>query len=393
MAENRAPQLQSSMPVVDPNVVKPVDVLETSVPDQVLGLKTRPPVLQETVETMKMQVDSSAIHNASVNRVIAQQPVRQLDAIGISPDFYSSVTDWSSENIVSVVLNDVLYLWNGNTGETQKLCEQPGMSSVKFSDDGAHLAVGMENSEVQLWNVELSKIMRKLRNAHSSRVGCLSWNEFILSSGSRDQTVANSDVRVKEHLQSVYKKHEGEICGLAWSSDGKCLASGANDNTVCLWDAAMASKPRSVLTEHMAAVKAMAWCPFQPGVLATGGGTTCGRIKLWNVAQSRCMVTVDTYQQVTSLEWSATERELVSGHGPAGGMERSQENQITLWKYPSLTRITTMDCGGRVLGAKRSPDGCMLLTASDDELLRFWNVWPSYAPKKAKSATSSRRMI
>lgn len=375
----------------DPNLVKPSDLLTNDM-DQVLGLKNRAPLSADTSETFKINDAVGAQSVNMSNRVIPKQPMRQLDAVGISPDYYSTVMDWSAQNVVSVVLNDALYLWNGNTGQSQKLCEQEGMSSVRFSADGGHLAVGMESSEVQLWNVELSKIMRKLRHAHTDRVGCLSWNDCVISSGSRDRTIANSDVRVKEHLQSSYKHHEGEICGLEWSNDGKILASGANDNTVCLWDGISSQKPRGVFTEHMAAVKALAWCPFQNGVLATGGGTTCGRIKLWNAAQGRCMVTVDTYMQVTSLCWSAAERELVSGHGPSGGMSRSVDNQITVWKYPSLSRVATLEQGGRVLGMRRSPDGRILLTSSDDELLRFWEVFPAAVAKKMKSG-NSRRMI
>ena len=293
------------------HLIKPSDLLTNDM-DQVLGLKDRAPLSTSTNETFKIAQSTSAASVNLTNRVIAKQPMRQLDAIGISPDFYSSVMDWSVQNVVAVVLKNALYLWNGNTGQTQKLCEQEGMASVRFSADGAHLAVGMESSEVQLWNVELNKIMRKLRHAHSDRVGCLCWNDCVISSGSRDGNIGNSDVRVKEHLQSLYKHHEGEICGIEWSNDGKILASGANDNVVCLWDGIQSQKPRGIFSEHMAAVKALAWCPFQNGVLATGGGTTCGRIKLWNAAQGRCMVTVDTYMQVTSLCWSATERELTT---------------------------------------------------------------------------------
>ena len=97
--------------------------------------------------------------------------------------------------------------------------------------------------------------------------------------------ILQHDVRSSEHIVAKYKGHEQEICGLKWNDDGTTLASGGNENFLCLWDAAMSGgrsqrspsvsevAPRLTLTEHNAAVKALDWCPFNRGLLASGGGT------------------------------------------------------------------------------------------------------------------------
>lgn len=36
-------------------------------------------------------------------------------------------------------------------------------------------------------------------DGHSARVGSLSWNSFIISSGSRDGSIIHHDVRQREH--------------------------------------------------------------------------------------------------------------------------------------------------------------------------------------------------
>ena len=51
-----------------------------------------------------------------------------------------------------------------------------------------------------------------------------------------------------------------------------------NDNILNLWSAVgggchSEATPQFSLSEHCAAVKAVAWCPWQPSILATGGGT------------------------------------------------------------------------------------------------------------------------
>lgn len=93
------------------------------------------------------------------------------------------------------------------------------------------------------------------------------------------------------------------MCGLKWSPDGKFLASGANDNLLNIWPQLpdqmyTTSRPLHTFSEHQAAVKALAWCPWQPGVLASGGGTADRCIRLWNVNSGALLSTTDTKSQV-----------------------------------------------------------------------------------------------
>jgi len=54
----------------------------------------------------------------------------------------------------------------------------------------------------------------------------------------------------------------------------------------------------SLFSQHKAAVKALAWCPWQPGVLASGGGTADRTIKLWNCNSGSLIKSVDAMSQV-----------------------------------------------------------------------------------------------
>ena len=44
--------------------------------------------------------------------------------------------------------------------------------------------------------------------------------------------------------------------------------------------------------------QAVAWCPWQPNVLATGGGTNDKCIKFWNVSTGQCTDSINTKSQV-----------------------------------------------------------------------------------------------
>lgn len=61
--------------------------------------------------------------------------------------------------------------------------------------------------------------VRALRG-HSARVGALAWNSHILSSGSKDNTILNHDVRIQNHVVGKMSTHVQEVCGLSWSPDG-----------------------------------------------------------------------------------------------------------------------------------------------------------------------------
>ena len=328
-----------------------------------------------------------------VTRQIPSAPSRVLDAPGLMDDYYLNLLSWSDTNVLAVALQDTVYLWNAQSGDITELCHFDGdgasshISSVSWvQEGGAHLAVGTSNGATQLWDVHATKQLRSM-DGHTDRVGALAWNRHILTSGSRDTTIINHDVRVARHNVSTMAKHTQEVCGLAWSNDGEILASGGNDNLLCLWDASTSSsssqpvQPRFQMTDHQAAVKALAWSPHERHLLATGGGTADRCIKFWNSQTGALLNSIDTGSQVCALQWNPFEKEILSSHGYA-------RNQLCLWKYPSMKKIKELEGHtSRVLHLARSPDGCSLVSAAGDETLRFWDVFAP--PSKSKSSSSS----
>lgn len=48
-------------------------------------------------------------------------------------------------------------------------------------------------------------------DGHSGRVGSLSWNSYILSSGCRSGLLIHHDVRQREHIVSTISAHAQEV--------------------------------------------------------------------------------------------------------------------------------------------------------------------------------------
>jgi cell division cycle protein 20 (cofactor of APC complex) len=361
---------------------------------RVLALRNKAPAPKESANAARVLYSQNAQKAPVVKnfmRQISSKEERVLDAPELMDDYYLNLLSWGSNNTLAVALGQTVYLWNAESGGIEELThvedESDYISSVSFVGEGGNfLAVGTNNADVQLWDCEKMKQMRTMRG-HEARVGSLAWNRHILSSGSRDSTIINHDVRIQQHHTATLVGHQQEVCGLTWSPDGSILASGGNDNLLCLWDAGLSGAgcaPKYTLREHVAAVKALAWCPFQRNVLASGGGTADRTIKFWNAANGSLLNSIDTGSQVCALTWSRHEKEILSSHG-------FSQNQLCLWRYPSMVKVKEFTGHtARVLHMAQSPDGTTVCSAAADETLRFWKV---FAPVQAKVKKVDGRSI
>ncbi|CAN0870761.1 Cell division cycle 20.1, cofactor of APC complex [Linum grandiflorum] len=371
---------------------------------RILAFRNKPPSTAplELIPRQHTCSDSSLPHQPKLKpekprRHTPETSVTIEDAPDIVDNFYFNVLDWGCNNVLAIALGSTVHLWDASQGSTSKLVtvdEELGpVTSVNWAPDGSHIAVSLSNSDVQLWDYTCNKLKRTLKGCHRSRVGSTAWNEHLLTTGGMDGKIVNNDVRIREHIVQTYKGHTQEVCGLKWSGSGQHLASGGNDNLVHIWDKSRAAASSSShhhqqtqylhrLEDHTSAVKALAWCPFQRNLLATGGGRDDRTIKFWNTQTGACLNSVDTGSQVCGLQWNKLERELLSSHG-------YPDNQLTLWKYPSMGKITElMGHSSRVLYMAQSPDGCTVASAAGDETLTLWNAFgdPEALKKAARRA-------
>ncbi|KAG4301929.1 hypothetical protein PCK1_001905 [Pneumocystis canis] len=324
----------------------------------------------------------SASLTSQCRRRIASVPERVLDAPGLIDDYYLNLLDWSRLNKVAIGLERSVYIWDADNGDVSCLMQAKQstyVSGIKWSADGCYLSIGLGSGDIQIWDTETGVRLRTMYG-HEARVGVLAWDKHLLSSGCRDGSIWNHDVRIADHKVSEWRGHGSEVCGLEWRADGSQLASGGNDNLVNIWDA-RSSVPKFTKTNHIAAVKALSWCPWQLNILCTGGGSQDRILHFWNATTGARTHSIDTGSQVTSVRWSTIYRELISSHG-------FPNNHLSIWQYPSLAKTIDIPAHeSRVLHSCLSPDGQVLATAASDENLKFWRVFES--TKKAPCHTAS----
>ena len=332
---------------------------------KILAFKPAPPESSRPIDLRcqyNRPLKKANTASAQFRRKVLSAPERVLDAPGLVDDYYLNLLDWSSGNQVAIGLERNVYVWSADSGTVSCLLETSPdtyVSSIKWSSDGAYVGVGLGSGEVQIWDVEEGTKLRSMYG-HEARVGVMGWSKHLLSTGARSGLVYNHDVRVAQHKVAELVSHTSEVCGLEWRSDGAQLATGGNDNLVSIWDARSLAAPKFTKTNHRAAVKALAWCPWQPNLLATGGGSYDRHIHFWNSTTGSRVNSIDTESQVTSLRWSNNYREIVSTSG-------YPDNSLMIWSYPSLVKNVEIPAhDSRVLHSCLSPDGQMLATAGKD---------------------------
>lgn len=328
---------------------------------------------------------------------IPNAPERVLDAPGLIDDFYLNLLAWSLTNLLAIGLEDTVYVWNASTGSVGLLCELADktlVTSLRWSQDGSYISIGKDDGLIEIWDIESNTKLRTLNcDNHLTRIALQSWNQHVLTSGSRMGHIYFSDVRVANHLVNKNQEaHSAEVCGIEYRpvgngtssttsiNDSLQFATGGNDNLVCIWDARNVTTPVFSKSNHKAAVKALSWCPYQSSLLATGGGSTDKTINFWNTTTGARVNTIETGSQISSLNWGyahGTGLEIVATHG-------FPSNSISLFNYPTLQKtgeiINAHDT--RILNGCLSPDNLTLATVAGDENLKFWSLFDLYKNNK-----------
>lgn len=155
---------------------------------------------------------------------------------------------------------------------------------------------------------------------------------------------------------------------------------------------------------HSAAVKAIAFCPWQRGLIATGGGSNDRAIHFYHTVSGACLATINVFAQVTSLVWSTTRREIAATFGYA---QPEHPYRIAVFSWPECRQIVAVPWGSEMralfaisyprgpgetksrmtLGgtwySRTAEEGCLVVACSD-ESVKFHEVW-SGASKSTQS--------
>ncbi|KAI3558301.1 WD repeat domain-containing protein [Colletotrichum abscissum] len=280
--------------------------------------------------------------------------------------------------------------------------------------------------------------------AHTSQICALVWSpdgqDFV--SGSNDNTacyfeIQRLDKQHRDHNSSTTQTRKSRRSKSDWSLPGRdnmysrpkeyeTSGNGSSPGVETMFDVTPISAtieagviggiPRTIQAptedfrvfkrgmethcwRHEAAIKAIAFCPWQNGLVATGGGLGDKCIHFFHTMSSTPLATIDVGAQVTSLIWSTTRREIAATFGYSHGYAQTEHPyRLIVFSWPSCRQVGAIAWAGgpRALyaipypgGPSDAPKGSRtakegtIVVASSDETLKFHEVWQD----KPKSTT------
>lgn len=198
---------------------------------------------------------------------------RVLDAPDLRDDFYCSVLAYSPVcQKLAVGLGNVLYVWSEGTGPRPmhgSLSHNVWLTSVSFSSvQGGKCILAIGRSDGSLVLKSIYDGLPRFQVQQPFPISCVSWRPINSLRPSRNPfnpgiAVQTEDLIVGDDTGAIYyyvvewpmswevtrdtwpgtiylnakvSLHNQQICGLAWSPNGKLFASGGNDNLCCLFD-------------------------------------------------------------------------------------------------------------------------------------------------------------
>lgn len=361
--------------------------------------------------TWKRPFDASPTKvKPALPRKIPTIPYRVLDAPTLRDDYYCSLLAYSTTlQCLAVGLGPHVYLWSEDRATAQhkipdSLTAPRGSShvtSVSFSSSPgalAILAIGRGDGRITLWSpLDPEPRFDSEQPAPISYVCFRPTTQRRCSVRDSNTIVDTEELLVGDEIGNVYlysvewpdqdqrdlfdwhgsmtllariSCHSQQICGIAWSPDGKLFATGGNDNNLFLFETKKILRPHTPRTDagslavsggptatepteqdgvfailpgrqkHTfslnAACKAITFAPWQPSLIAAGGGSNDRCIHFFHALSGAKLATIDCYAQVTSLVFNPRKREIAATFGFA---QPEHPYRVAVFAWPSCRMV------------------------------------------------------
>ena len=265
------------------------------------------------------------------------------------------------------------------------------------------IAVGLDSGDIVIID-GTTGTQTGILSGHTRQVVSLAFSldGTLLASGSGDRTIKLWDVQTGGIVETFYG-HTGNVLSVSISADNTTIASGSNDKTIHFWDIQTRRTLHVMKQLGGSEVDCVRFSPTNPQSLMSTAGT---KIKWWNT---------DTFQissiyDGSHIAFSPDGTQFVSRHREVIVVQNVTSGTITaefhvagcdtwqccfstngrlvavtvnatiyIWDIAGLTPylVKTFVGHSRVISALEFSSPSSLISLSDDQLVKFWQIGAS----------------
>ena len=284
----------------------------------------------------------------------------ELDKTLPAHDHVYSVAYSPNGNHIAAGLNDkTVEIWDANDGNLIRTL--PGhtkaVSSVAYSPDGNCIASGSSDGTIKIWDANSGNLIRTLKG-YTKAVYSVAYspNGNHIAAGLNDKTVEIWDANDGNLIRTL-PGHTKAVSSVAYSPDGNCIASGSSDGTIKIWDANSGNLIRT-LKGYTKAVYSVAYSP-------NGNHIASGSLKIWDANSGNLIRTLKGYTKaVYSVAYSPNGNHIASG---------SYDGTVKIWDAHNGNLIQTLPGHANpVSSVAYSPNGTHIASGSWDKTVKIW---------------------
>lgn len=281
------------------------------------------------------------------------------------------------KRLVSGSHDNAVIVWDAETGAVIKTLRghDGWVQACSLTGDGRLAVSASHDGRVKFWDVQGYEEARVLRghvlDGHLDAVLAAAYSPDgrRVATASRDRTAKSWDASTGAELLQFREGHEFTTATAMFFPDGKRLLTTAVDNTTRIWDVATGSELAETRLEGTG-LRGSAAVSHDGRWIVTGSlrpqQGDAWSAKLWNAADGRLVHELQGHKtEVSAVAFSPDDRLVFSGDRNGRGV---------LWNRETREPIATVWEDEQINAAAFLPDGQHLLTASNFNAVRQWQI-------------------
>jgi WD40 repeat protein len=244
------------------------------------------------------------------------------------------------------------------------------ISSLAITPDGTKVVSGSNDRTIKIWNLTTGQELLTFFPCYST-AGLLSWLFFLfvkvtpdgtkVIAGSTEGTIEIWDLNIEQELCTLYA-HTETLTTVDITPDGEKIVSGSVDKTIKVWDL-VTGQQLLTLTGHLSFISSLAITPDGEKIVSGSADKT---IKVWDLVTGQQLLTFSSIYPI-ALAITHDGTKVVSG-GSSG---------IQVWDLAIAKELFIPSFCTHATSVNEiviTPDGNHLISGSQDDTIKIWNI-------------------